>query len=243
MSCTVTKIRHIHTWSERIITTSIIAFATWNFYEIEIFYTFLNILFYKSHQGCCCFDLNRVSVTRWEKRLGSFCLVIFHGTALMKKESSCKREKRMLFCSPLREQTAFDFSSDWVVKSFALLNSDEYFRMKLQWKSVSEEQERRNSRLRDYRSLIGIELHIKFFFFSCFKNISPLSWWCFICGCWIFLEKDVNRTDRNNKFYEGLDNPGLILLHDILMTYCMYDFDLGKWLRMFSFKAAFLEIH
>ncbi|XP_052007981.1 TBC1 domain family member 15-like isoform X2 [Xyrauchen texanus] len=72
--------------------------------------------------------------------------------------------------------------------------TDEYFRMKLQWKSISVEQERRNSRLRDYRSLI---------------------------------EKDVNRTDRNNKFYEGLDNPGLMLLHDILMTYCMYDFDLG----------------
>lgn len=72
--------------------------------------------------------------------------------------------------------------------------ADEYFRMKLQWKSVSEEQEQRNSRLRDYRSLI---------------------------------EKDVNRTDRTNKFYEGQDNPGLILLHDILMTYCMYDFDLG----------------
>ncbi|KAF3826006.1 hypothetical protein GH733_006120 [Mirounga leonina] len=72
--------------------------------------------------------------------------------------------------------------------------TDEYFRMKLQWKSVSEEQEKRNSRLRDYRSLI---------------------------------EKDVNRTDRTNKFYEGQDNPGLILLHDILMTYCMYDFDLG----------------
>ncbi|ETE68638.1 TBC1 domain family member 15, partial [Ophiophagus hannah] len=72
--------------------------------------------------------------------------------------------------------------------------TDEYFRMKLQWKSVSEEQEKRNCRLRDYRSLI---------------------------------EKDVNRTDRTNKFYEGQDNPGLILLHDILMTYCMYDFDLG----------------
>ncbi|KAG7217684.1 hypothetical protein INR49_021239 [Caranx melampygus] len=51
--------------------------------------------------------------------------------------------------------------------------TDEYFRMKLQWKSVSEEQERRNSRLRDYRSLI---------------------------------EKDVNRTDRTNRFYEGIDN-------------------------------------
>nr|DBA31137.1 TPA: hypothetical protein GDO54_007034 [Pyxicephalus adspersus] len=72
--------------------------------------------------------------------------------------------------------------------------TDEYFRMKLQWKSVSEEQENRNSRLRDYRCLI---------------------------------EKDVNRTDRTNRFYEGDDNPGVVLLHDILMTYCMYDFDLG----------------
>jgi len=41
-------------------------------------------------------------------------------------------------------------------------------------------------------------------------------------------EKDVNRTDRTNHFYEGIDNPGLVLLHDILMTYCMYDFDLGE---------------
>uniref|UniRef100_A0A8P4KFV3 Rab-GAP TBC domain-containing protein n=1 Tax=Dicentrarchus labrax TaxID=13489 RepID=A0A8P4KFV3_DICLA len=38
---------------------------------------------------------------------------------------------------------------------------------------------------------------------------------------------NVNRTDRTNRFYEGIDNPGLVLLHDILMTYCMYDFDLG----------------
>uniref|UniRef100_A0AAY4BL03 Rab-GAP TBC domain-containing protein n=1 Tax=Denticeps clupeoides TaxID=299321 RepID=A0AAY4BL03_9TELE len=40
-------------------------------------------------------------------------------------------------------------------------------------------------------------------------------------------KKDVNRTDRTNSFYEGEGNPGLILLHDVLMTYCMYDFDLG----------------
>ncbi|XP_071187830.1 TBC1 domain family member 15-like [Salvelinus alpinus] len=72
--------------------------------------------------------------------------------------------------------------------------TDEYFRMKLQWKSVSEEQEKHNSMFRDHRSLI---------------------------------EKDVNRTDRTITFYEGPDNPGLILLHDVLMTYCMYDFDLG----------------
>lgn len=44
----------------------------------------------------------------------------------------------------------------------------------------------------------------------------------------LFSEKDVNRTDRTNRFYEGIDNPGLVLLHDILMTYCMYDFDLGE---------------
>ncbi|XP_072889981.1 TBC1 domain family member 17 [Hemitrygon akajei] len=72
--------------------------------------------------------------------------------------------------------------------------TDEYFRMKLQWKSVTEDQERRNSLLRAYKSLI---------------------------------ERDVSRTDRSNKFYEGNDNPGLVLLNDVLMTYCMYNFDLG----------------
>ncbi|XP_042174066.1 TBC1 domain family member 15-like, partial [Oncorhynchus tshawytscha] len=79
-------------------------------------------------------------------------------------------------------------------RSLTRRKTDEYFRMKLQWKSVSEEQEKHNSMFRDHRSLI---------------------------------EKDVNRTDRTNTFYEGQDNPGLILLHDVLMTYCMYDFDLG----------------
>lgn len=95
--------------------------------------------------------------------------------------------------------------------------SDDYFRMKLQWKSVSEEQERRNSRLRDYRSQIGEKHHLivgrrKKLFMSHF----------------FFAEKDVNRTDRTNWFYDGVENPGLGLLHDILMTYCMYDFDLGE---------------
>lgn len=37
----------------------------------------------------------------------------------------------------------------------------------------------------------------------------------------------MSRTDRTNKFYEGPENPGLGLLHDILLTYCMYHFDLG----------------
>lgn len=44
-------------------------------------------------------------------------------------------------------------------------------------------------------------------------------------------ERDVNRTDRNNTFFSGNDNPGLTLLHDVLMTYCMYNFDLGVFLR------------
>lgn len=37
----------------------------------------------------------------------------------------------------------------------------------------------------------------------------------------------MSRTDRTNKFYEGPENPGLGLLNDILLTYCMYHFDLG----------------
>ncbi|XP_035924062.1 TBC1 domain family member 17 isoform X2 [Halichoerus grypus] len=79
-------------------------------------------------------------------------------------------------------------------KAHVRKKTDEYFRMKLQWKSVSPEQERRNSLLHGYRSLI---------------------------------ERDVSRTDRTNKFYEGPENPGLGLLNDILLTYCMYHFDLG----------------
>ncbi|KAG8433927.1 hypothetical protein GDO86_012337 [Hymenochirus boettgeri] len=81
-----------------------------------------------------------------------------------------------------------------VRKTIVREKTDEYFRMKLQWKSVTEDQEKRNSLLRGYRSLI---------------------------------ERDVSRTDRNNKFYEGNDNPGLGLLNDVLMTYCMFNFDLG----------------
>lgn len=41
-------------------------------------------------------------------------------------------------------------------------------------------------------------------------------------------ERDVSRTDRNNTFFSGNDNPGLTLLHDVLMTYCMFNFDLGE---------------
>lgn len=110
--------------------------------------------------------------------------------------------------------------------SLLVFGRDEYFRMKLQWKSVSEEQERRNSRLRDYRSLIGessSQLNLRLVQrFPVWILVIPSH--CRFC----FSEKDVNRTDRTNRFYEGIDNPGLVLLHDILMTYCMYDFDLGE---------------
>ena len=40
-------------------------------------------------------------------------------------------------------------------------------------------------------------------------------------------EKDVNRTDRTLPFFAGENNMNLQLLYDILMTYVMYNFDLG----------------
>ncbi|XP_028311166.1 TBC1 domain family member 17 isoform X1 [Gouania willdenowi] len=89
------------------------------------------------------------------------------------------------------------------------VKTDEYFRMKVQWKSVSEEQEMRNSLLRGYRNLI---------------------------------ERDVNRTDRHNTFFSGNDNPGLTLLHDVLMTYCMYNFDLGYVQGMSDLLAPILFV-
>ncbi|XP_041735328.2 TBC1 domain family member 17-like [Coregonus clupeaformis] len=89
------------------------------------------------------------------------------------------------------------------------MKTDEYFRMKVQWKSVSEEQEMRNSLLRGYRSLI---------------------------------ERDVSRTDRHNIFFSGNDNPGLTLLNDVLMTYCMFNFDLGYVQGMSDLLAPLLFV-
>lgn len=41
------------------------------------------------------------------------------------------------------------------------------------------------------------------------------------------IEKDVHRTDRVHPYFEGEGNPHLDTLYSILMTYCMYNFDLG----------------
>ncbi|XP_043503413.1 TBC1 domain family member 15 isoform X1 [Polistes fuscatus] len=71
--------------------------------------------------------------------------------------------------------------------------TDEYFNMKLQWRSMTPAQENRFSDFRDRKNLI---------------------------------EKDVNRTDRTHPYFLG-DNNHLEILNDILMTYVMYNFDLG----------------
>ncbi len=37
----------------------------------------------------------------------------------------------------------------------------------------------------------------------------------------------MNRTDRTLRYFEGDNNGNVRNLYDILMTYCMYNFDLG----------------
>ena len=41
------------------------------------------------------------------------------------------------------------------------------------------------------------------------------------------IDKDVIRTDRFEDFFAGDDNPNLVKLRNILMTYVMYNFDVG----------------
>ena len=41
------------------------------------------------------------------------------------------------------------------------------------------------------------------------------------------MEKDVKRTDRTHEFFLGDDNPNLDKLQDILLTYIMFNFDVG----------------
>ena len=71
---------------------------------------------------------------------------------------------------------------------------DDYFRMKLQWRSINTDQEDRFSGFRERKTQI---------------------------------EKDVSRTDRTHPFFEGDENKNIELLQDVLMTYVMYNFDLG----------------
>lgn len=88
---------------------------------------------------------------------------------------------------------------DWnsTIKSRAekrKLRENDYFRIKLQWESMNDEQKQRFSLMKERESLI---------------------------------EKDVARTDRQHVYFEGDENKNLVVMHDILMTYNMYNFDLG----------------
>ncbi|XP_012548676.1 TBC1 domain family member 15 isoform X1 [Bombyx mandarina] len=93
------------------------------------------------------------------------------------------------------------------LKTLQKRKTEEYFSMKLQWRSVTEGQENRFSEYRDRKSLV---------------------------------EKDVNRTDRTHPFFAGDNNPHLAVLQDILMTYVMYNFDLGYVQGMSDILAPLL---
>ncbi|GJY42842.1 RabGAP/TBC domain-containing protein [Tanacetum coccineum] len=56
------------------------------------------------------------------------------------------------------------------------------------------------------------------------------------------IEKDVVRTDRSLPFYEGDENPNVRLMHDILLTYSFYNFDLGYCQGMSDLLSPILFI-
>lgn len=56
------------------------------------------------------------------------------------------------------------------------------------------------------------------------------------------IDKDVVRTDRSVPYYEGDDNPNVIVLRDILLTYSFYNFDLGYCQGMSDFLAPILYV-
>ncbi|KAG5893896.1 hypothetical protein JTB14_001079 [Gonioctena quinquepunctata] len=56
------------------------------------------------------------------------------------------------------------------------------------------------------------------------------------------IEKDVARTDRALDFYAGDNNANLQTLNDILMTYIMYNFDLGYVQGMSDLLSPILQL-
>ncbi|KAI6183616.1 hypothetical protein M3Y97_00507600 [Aphelenchoides bicaudatus] len=85
--------------------------------------------------------------------------------------------------------------------------SDDYYRMKLQWVTLTNDQESRFADFRDRKALI---------------------------------EKDVQRTDRSHSYFRNEQN--LDLMKDILMTYIMFDFDLGYVQGMSDFLGPIMVI-
>lgn len=56
------------------------------------------------------------------------------------------------------------------------------------------------------------------------------------------IEKDVKRTDRTLDYFAGEDNPNLMILQGILMTYVKYNFDLGYVQGMSDLLSPILAI-
>jgi len=56
------------------------------------------------------------------------------------------------------------------------------------------------------------------------------------------IEKDVTRTDRKLEFFAGDNNPNVQKLFNVLMTYCMYNFDLGYVQGMSDLLAPILRL-
>nr|XP_002123783.3 TBC1 domain family member 15 [Ciona intestinalis] len=95
------------------------------------------------------------------------------------------------------------------LKEHKEIKEENYYRMKMQWKSIDADQESRFTAIRENKSLI---------------------------------DKDVTRTDRTRIFYEGQENVSLKLLNDVLMTYCMFNFDLGYVQGMSDLLSPILEV-
>eukprot|EP00993_Chasmostoma_nieuportense_P000389 NODE_1359_length_1539_cov_25.992918_g1286_i0.p1 GENE.NODE_1359_length_1539_cov_25.992918_g1286_i0~~NODE_1359_length_1539_cov_25.992918_g1286_i0.p1 ORF type:complete len:490 (-),score=84.89 NODE_1359_length_1539_cov_25.992918_g1286_i0:68-1324(-) len=56
------------------------------------------------------------------------------------------------------------------------------------------------------------------------------------------VEKDVLRADRSHPYYTGDTNPHLSMLHNILLTYAFYNFDLGYCQGMGDLLAPLLSV-
>jgi hypothetical protein len=52
----------------------------------------------------------------------------------------------------------------------------------------------------------------------------------------------VVRTDRSTTFFENDDDPNLKMLHDILVTYSFYNFDIGYCQGMSDLLSPILVV-
>jgi hypothetical protein len=104
---------------------------------------------------------------------------------------------------------------------FSILWRKEYLLYKQQWLLITKDQESKFRKFRERKCVIGS------YFCFCLEWKSTDKKIFIRCVCFFSSENDTKRTNREHPAFRDDQSPFLKKLHNILLSYSFYNFDLG----------------